>query len=90
MVEPPSLPYARDEASTSHHAFAYPSYTDTFEMDEDDAEAEGSIEEDANSAPQYWANKRHRSGKGKGKSEEENSECGVIRASAAIERQGLI
>lgn len=71
MVEPPSLPYARDEASTSQHAFAHPSYIDTFENEEEDAE--GSVEEDANTAPQYWAAKRHKSGKGKGKSEEEHS-----------------
>lgn len=75
MVEPPSLPYARDEASTSQHAFAQPSYTDTFETEEE--EAEGSVEDDANAAPQYWAAKRHKSGKGKAKSEEEHSECPV-------------
>lgn len=73
MVEPPSLPYARDEASTSHHTFAYPSYTDTFETEEEDAENEGSVEDEANASPQYWAAKRHRSGKGKAKSEEEHS-----------------
>lgn len=78
MVEPPSLPYARDEASTSHqhggHTYTYPSYTETFDADDDDAENEGSVEDDANAAPQYWAAKRHRSGKGKAKSEEEHSE----------------
>lgn len=71
MVEPPSLPYARDEASTSHQAFAFPSYTDTFDEEE---EAEGSVEDDANAAPQYWAAKRHKSGKGKAKYDEEHSE----------------
>jgi regulator-associated protein of mTOR len=73
MVEPPSLPYARDEASTSHHTFTYPSYTDTFETEEEEADNEGSVEDEANAAPQYWAAKRHRSGKGKAKSEEEHS-----------------
>lgn len=73
MVEPPSLPYARDEASTSHHnhTFGYPSYTDTFETEEE--EVEGSVEDEGNAAPQYWAAKRHKSGKGKAKSEEEHS-----------------
>lgn len=75
MVEPPSLPYARDESSTSHNnnTYLYPSYTETFETEEEEAENEGSVEEDANAAPQYWAAKRHRSGKGKAKGEEEHS-----------------
>ncbi|WWC88789.1 uncharacterized protein L201_003702 [Kwoniella dendrophila CBS 6074] len=73
MAEPPSLPYARDEGSTSQPHSAYPAYPpEAYEHHEgflDEIEEEH-IEIAA--ALQYWAAKRHR-GKGKGKEDEDDS-----------------
>ncbi|WRT67669.1 uncharacterized protein IL334_004641 [Kwoniella shivajii] len=72
MAEPPSLPYARDEGSTSQPHSAYPPYpAEAYEPHEgflDEVEEEH-IEVAA--ALQYWAAKRHR-GKGKAKEEEDD------------------
>ncbi len=72
-AEPPSLPYARDEASTSQYLSAYPAYP--AEMYEHGAILDNENDEDevadASAAPQYWTAKRHRGRKGKGRSEEE-------------------
>ncbi|WVR06256.1 hypothetical protein IAU60_003286 [Kwoniella sp. DSM 27419] len=73
MAEPPSLPYARDEASTSQPHSAYPAFPseayephDGFldEMEEEQAEVGAAL--------QYWAAKRHRAGSSKGKEREED------------------
>lgn len=75
MAEPPSLPYARDEGSTSHGAAYqyYPSYTDTFDEEEEE-ELNGPIPEEGEAREtQYWAANRHRSGKSETKKEEEHS-----------------
>ncbi|WWC70649.1 uncharacterized protein I206_104600 [Kwoniella pini CBS 10737] len=73
MAEPPSLPYARDEGSTSQPHSAYPAFPpEAYEPHEgflDEVEEEH-IEMSA--ALQYWAAIRHR-GKGKGKEEDEES-----------------
>ena len=74
-TEPPSLPYARDEASTSYHLSNYSAYpTDTYppassplenaEID-DEVLADGDPETAGNTdgqALQYWTSKRHMSG----------------------------
>jgi len=75
MAEPPSLPYARDEGSTSHGAAYqyYPSYTDTFDEEEEE-ELNGPIPEEGEAREtQYWAANRHRSGKSETEKEEEHS-----------------
>jgi hypothetical protein len=75
MAEPPSLPYARDEGSTSHGAAYqfYPSYTDTFDEEEEE-DINGPVPEEAAEAreTQYWAANRHRSGKHETEKEEEH------------------
>ncbi|OCF41495.1 WD-repeat protein mip1 [Kwoniella heveanensis CBS 569] len=74
--EPPSLPYARDEASTSQPHSAYPAFpTEIYEGHEAIMEDEEENNGEVGAALQYWAAKRHRAGlgKGKGKDEEDNS-----------------
>jgi hypothetical protein len=78
MAEPPSLPYARDEASTSHAAAYqfYPSFADTFEAEEEEEEEEvdGSVDADSARETQYWAANRHKAGRNETEKEEEHSE----------------
>jgi len=71
--EAASLPYARDEASTSQHLSAYPAYpAEVYEheaiLDKDDDEDELA---DPSAALQYWTTRRHRGRKGKGRSDED-------------------
>lgn len=81
-AEPPVLPYARDEASTSQHLSAYPAYPEAFDHDheqlqEHELSSDESSEEEAaeaGAALQYWTSKRHRAGKGKGKVDDEYSQ----------------
>ena len=74
-----SLPYARDEASTSQHLSAYPAYPaesyDPGAADEKDDDTEPG---DAISVLQYFTAKRHRGRKGKGKAEEDYGELDEI------------
>lgn len=79
-TDAPSLPYARDEASTSQNLSAWPAFPpevyeheallDT-ENDEDDV-AEADTVPESNAAPQYWTADRHASRKGKGRSDEDH------------------
>jgi hypothetical protein len=78
MAEPPSLPYARDEGSTSHAAAAYQyhpqtPYADTFDAEEEE-EIDGSAEDDHTRETQYWAANRHRSPKDESDKDEEHGE----------------
>lgn len=82
MAEPPALPYARDEASTSQHLSAYPAYPDALDHDHEHHEisSDDSSEEEAaeaGAALQYWTSKRHRVGKGKGKVDDEYSKSSL-------------
>jgi len=74
MAEPPSLPYARDAGSTSHAASYqfYPSYTDTFEAEEEEEEVDGSVDADSARETQYWAANRHKAGRDEAEKEEEH------------------
>ncbi|WVW84544.1 hypothetical protein I302_106578 [Kwoniella bestiolae CBS 10118] len=78
MAEPPSLPYARDEGSTSQPHSAYPAYpAEAYEPHEgflDEIEEEH-IEISA--ALQYWAAKRHR---GKGKAKEDENDLSTMKS----------
>jgi hypothetical protein len=74
-TEAPSLPYARDEGSTSLHYSTYAPYSETYDQDQDlDAELDEEEAAEAGGGMQYWANKRHRGRKGKGKVDDEYSE----------------
>lgn len=80
--ETPSLPYARDESSTSQVQSAYPAYpAETYEHQEAfvDEEDDFSADVDVGAALQYWTALRHMGGKGKQKedSEEDKSEFGM-------------
>jgi len=84
-AEPPSLPYARDEASTSQHPSAYPVYpgeplehSGVLDFDDEDLEEEEDEEIiDSSAALQYWTAPRHQSRKGKEKSQEEYCKCSM-------------
>lgn len=72
MAEAPSLPYARDEASTSYANATYQQYADTFDAEEEDElDGEISVEDESARETQYWAANRHRRPKGETKGEEE-------------------
>lgn len=80
--ETPSLPYARDESSTSQVQSAYPAYpAEAYEHQEAfvDEEDDFSADVDVGAALQYWTALRHMGGKGKQKeeSEEDRSKFGV-------------
>jgi hypothetical protein len=73
MAEAPSLPYARDEASTSYANATYQQYADTFDAEEED-EMDGEmsvVEDESTRETQYWAANRHRGAKADTKGEEE-------------------
>jgi len=76
MAEPPSLPYARDAGSTSQAAAYqfYPTFTDTFEAEEEEEEVDESAEADSARETQYWAANRHKAGRDETEKEEEHSE----------------
>jgi hypothetical protein len=72
MAEAPSLPYARDEASTSYANAAYQQYADTFDAEEEEEmDGELSVEDDNVRETQYWAANRHRGTRLESKGEEE-------------------
>jgi len=79
--EPPSLPYARDEAPISQPYSAYPAYpvgtlAPAAVIEETKSpEERTSAEEvaDPGAALQYWTAKRHKSRKGKEKADDEYS-----------------
>ncbi|KAK4687771.1 regulatory associated protein of mTOR, partial [Tremellales sp. Uapishka_1] len=71
-AQPPSLPYARDEASTSQPLSAYPAYPgDSFEAEHDMQDMEEEDGAEASAALQYWTAKRHRGMRLRDKNEEE-------------------
>ncbi|WVQ65897.1 uncharacterized protein L199_004075 [Kwoniella botswanensis] len=78
MAEPPSLPYARDEGSTSQPHSAYPAYpVEAYEPHEgflDEIEEEHT---EISAALQYWAAKRHR---GKGKAKEDENDLSTMKS----------
>ncbi|OCF55035.1 WD-repeat protein mip1 [Kwoniella mangroviensis CBS 10435] len=78
MAEPPSLPYARDEGSTSQPHSAYPAYpVEAYEPHEgflDEIEEEPT---EISAALQYWAAKRHR---GKGKAKEDENDLSTMKS----------
>jgi regulator-associated protein of mTOR len=74
-VEAPTLPYARDEASTSQHIAPYPHTIHEYDnpLSPSSGEEEDSIPDQSPTSLQYWAAKRHRSSlKGKGKADDEH------------------
>ncbi|WWD18372.1 hypothetical protein CI109_102822 [Kwoniella shandongensis] len=75
--EPPSLPYARDEGSTSQPHSAYPAYPiEAYEHHDGFIDDQGEVEDgpgEIGAALQYWTAKRHLVGKGKGKEEDDTS-----------------
>ena len=78
MVEPPSLPYKRDGALTTHQS-AHTVYHDTFGSEEEEEEEDEmqTIQEVEDLPPlQYWAAGRHQTKKNKAKSDEEH--CALI------------
>ena len=72
-TEAPSLPYARDEASTSQHISAYPAFAAEVYEQEGILDTPNEEDElpDASSSLQYWTAKRHRGRKGKGRADED-------------------
>ncbi|WWD04747.1 hypothetical protein V865_002818 [Kwoniella europaea PYCC6329] len=78
MAEPPSLPYARDEGSTSQPHSAYLAYpVEAYEPHEgflDEMEEEHT---EISAALQYWAAKRHR---GKGKAKEDENDLSTMKS----------
>ena len=72
-TEAPSLPYARDEASTSQHLSAYPAYPAEIYEQEGILDTPNEEDEvaDASAALQHWTAKRDRGRKGKGRSDED-------------------
>lgn len=94
--ETPSLPYARDESSTSQVQSAYPAYpAEAYEHQEAfvDEEDDFSADVDVGAALQYWTALRHMGGKGKQKeeSEEDRSKFGVrcLYASASMHERRI-
>ncbi|WOO77695.1 Target of rapamycin complex 1 subunit mip1 [Vanrija pseudolonga] len=75
VTQPPSLPYIRDEASTSQQLSAYPSYPAHEEYEAERDLGDHLEEEDAEqvAATQYWSTKRHSSRQGKSKTDEETA-----------------
>jgi len=74
-VQPPSLPYVRDEASTSQQ-LSYPAFAHDHDEYEHEVDMDGEMEEgdvDSVAAFQFWTAKRHMGRKGKGKADSETA-----------------
>lgn len=77
-ADPPNLPYARDEASTSQPSSAYPAYPgEAYEhaaiLESIDDAVSSSDDEllESSAALQYWTAKRHRGRKGKERADDD-------------------
>ncbi|KAL7423216.1 Target of rapamycin complex 1 subunit kog1 [Cryptotrichosporon argae] len=85
----PSLPYARDEASTSQPQSAYGYLAYEYEHEHDDEHDFDEAEAESGAVLQFWTAKRHRAGKGKSKADDEQAVPWRLRSRLKTVNAGL-